>query len=93
MCNYKNWKTSQVFYDSNGEIASFTGPNDVLYLIYQESDLYQDKGDTSELDWYDQILLETSWYVVPTKYDLIDIALDQSLFADLWYFTKFESAG
>jgi hypothetical protein len=45
------------------------------------------------LDWYEQITKANSWYVVPAQYELIDIANDNSLFGDLWYFTKFDNKG
>jgi hypothetical protein len=40
-----------------------------------------------------QIEKEDSWYIVPANHELIDIAYNNALFADLWYFTRFDNAG
>ena len=89
MCGHKTWKTAAVKY-SGEDLIQFQGPGGEWFNILTEDEL---TPDTSDLDWYDQIKAQSSWYVVPAEYDLIDIASDNSLFGDLWYFTKFDNKG
>lgn len=92
MCtHYPAWKTAAVKY-SGDDLTQFMGPNGQWFNIFSQDELYGSE-DTSSLDWYEQIKKQNSWYVVPSKYELLDIAYDNNLFSELWYFTKFDTEG
>jgi len=38
----------------------------------------------------DQLDFDNSWYVVPVELELIDIAKDESLYNELWFFTQMD---
>lgn len=74
LCGH-TWPYAKAFNDENDQLIGFNGPKGQKYLIYSEEDVAQDP-DFTGIDWYDQIKFDSSWYLIPSTLELIDIARD-----------------